>query len=131
MTPIPGKPFMIAGALALAGLVAGAVASSREPAPAAPAASPVVAKTEFAERFDTPDDFPLMKKTDRLVVPVGPALKTEIVMAQPEALIDLKTKTEPKKTEKPTMVAARENNLCTRHNMHKVWVTSRRWRCRR
>ncbi|MBT1509492.1 hypothetical protein KIP88_03160 [Bradyrhizobium sp. SRL28] len=131
MTPIPGKPFMIVGAVALAGLVAGAVASSREPTPA-PAASPgVVTRTAFDERFDVPDDFPLLRKTDRLMEPVVIPLKTELVMVQPEALIDVKKKTEPKKTEKPTMVATSEHNLCTRHNMHKVWVTSRRWRCRR
>lgn len=132
LTPMPSKPFLIVGAVALAGIVAGAVSGAREPTPT-PATSPVAA-TAFDERFDAPDDFPLLKKMDRLPLPAPTPFKTEIVMVQPAAQIDATPKEEPKKPdkpEKPTKFASAEQNLCTRHNMHKVWVTSRRWRCRR
>ena len=129
LIPLPGKAFMIVGAVALAGIVA---ASSRTVSRRR-ASPPVVAQTAFVERFDVPDKFPLMKKTDRLQMPAPKPFKTEIVMVQPAAQIDTTPKEEPKKPdkpEKPTKFASGQT-FCTRHNMHKVWVTSRRWRCRR
>jgi hypothetical protein len=31
----------------------------------------------------------------------------------------------------PRRKAVAAGDICTRHNMHKVWVTAKVWRCRR
>ena len=128
MMPIPGKSFMIAGALALSGTVAAMVSGVREPQQAPAASAPLAARLEGI----SPDDFPLLKKQDRLPLPRVVPVKTEtITMVQPEAQIDVKKKAEPKK-ETPTMVATAEHDVCTAHHMHRVETHGgRSWRCRK
>lgn len=125
MTPIPGKAFQIAGVLTLSGIAAAIISgSSREPAVSAPVA------TKFEARWDsvTADDYPLLKKQDRIVArEVGPVVvRTEtILMARPEQRVEVK-KAEPKKTA--------ERDVCQKHGMHKEWTVKRHWkswRCRR
>jgi hypothetical protein len=126
---IPGKSFQIAGVVALSGILAAMFSASRESAPAPAQAAPLATRLEGI----SPDDFPLLKKQDRLPLPdLGPKpVATETVMVQPEAQIDVKKKAEPKK-EKPTMVASVEHNICTAHHMRKIETHGgRSWRCRR
>jgi hypothetical protein len=132
---VPGKSFLIAGVLALSGIMAGVLALPRGPTPAPAASAPVVTKAVFGERFD----WPLLKKQDRLPLPPAPKedpvpVQAEtVVMTQPDDLIDVKKKAEPKKKEKPTRTASAEHHdVCRRHHMHKVMTHGgRSWRCRR
>jgi hypothetical protein len=128
---VPSKVFLIAAALALAGIVAGALASSREPV----AASEPATTTKFDARWDdaTLDDQPLLKKTDRLKIEEpGPVpVRTErVVLVQPQDKVEEK-KAKPKKTE-PTKVATAEHDVCTRHHLRTVMTHGgRSWRCKK
>lgn len=127
---MPGKSFLIAGALAWSGIVVAMVTVSREPVPAVSA--PVAAKFE-ARWEDVSDEPPLLKKQDRLVVReqepvpkhpdivVVPPVKMPVVVALPNE-------------DKPVSRRRvhRERNVCTKHNMRKVMTRGgRSWRCRR
>jgi hypothetical protein len=134
LTHLPGKAFLIAGVLALSGIVVG-VLGAREPVSEAVSA-PVMAQTEFGSRFDlSADDHPLMKKSDRLAV----RAVTEPVPVQTERVVPPSPATMPAvvvvKDEDDKPVSSRRkhrgSDLCGRHNMRKVWVSSKRWRCRK
>jgi len=90
-----------------------------------------VAQAVFAERYDVADDFPLLQKADRLAVKdTGPVpVQTQRIDPEP-TLPAAKQKTAEHESE-AGRPRERKRDLCERHNMHKVWVTSRRWRCRR
>lgn len=134
--PMPGRSFQIAGVLALTGIIAAMVSGMRgEPAPS-PTVTAAVAKPVFAERFEVPDDFPMLRKTDRLPLPnviTGEPTQT-VATARPD---QVEKPTEKKPVEKPhgrTMTAEREveHDVCARHHMHKVITHGgRSWRCRR
>jgi hypothetical protein len=128
--PLPGKSFMIAGALALSGIVTGAL--TREPTPAPAASSPVMTRAVFAERFDLPDDFPLLKKQDRLkLVEAAPVPVQTETIATAKSDQPVEAKPVPKK-KRETRVATSEHNACTRHHMRKVLSRhGRSWRCRK
>ena len=141
MSPMPGKSFQLAGALALCGILAAMLSGMREPTPAPAAVAAAVAKPVFAERFDVPVAPPLLKKADRLKIeeplPVAASepvpVKTETIgTARPDQQIDIK-KSEPKKKQRPTrMASAEHHDVCRRHHMHKVTTHGgRSWRCRR
>jgi hypothetical protein len=129
---------VIAAAIAWSGIAAAIISGSREPTSAVSA--PVA--TKFDARWNdstdvAADSFPLLKKTDRLPVPVVRSeepgqIKTEIIATvQPDDRIDVKEK--PPKKRKPTRMAEREveHNVCTRYHMHKVTTHGgRSWRCR-
>jgi hypothetical protein len=130
MTPLPGKAFMIAGALALAGIVAGAFAGAREPAPTAK--PPVVAESGFVDRWEEP---PLLKKGDRLKIPdVAPApVRSEPVAppaTKPAPVVMVQTDDDD---DRPVARRHRHRpNVCERHGMRKVSIRGgRSWRCRR
>ena len=140
MMPTSWGCFMVTGAVVLSGITA-AIISAHEPqsSPAAPA--PVV-KAGFADRWSdsTVNDWPLLKKQDRLALPLREPLpvKTETVLVLPQTEAQAEEPTRAwvaKPVSKPVpkriKVAEHEGNVCTRHKMHLVWVTSRRWRCRR
>jgi outer membrane biosynthesis protein TonB len=127
MTPLPGKSFQLAGALALSAIVAAMVSGGRGPEPAPAASAPVVAK--FDARWDMPDGPPLLKKQDRLPLPLPTPVQPETVaMVQPQERVE-EPKTKPKKAE-PVRTA--ERDVCTRHGMHKISIRhGRSWRCRK
>ena len=134
MLIVPGKPFRIAGVLALSGIIAGVMSVPRAPAPAR-AAPPVVTKAVFAERFDVPNDWPLLKKQDRLPLPPEikdpepvpvPVPTKAVAMMQPD---DEPVAVKPVARKK---TVAREHDVCTRHGLHKIWIRhGKSWRCRR
>jgi len=133
---LPGRPFQIAAALALAGIIAGAFAGAREPV--AVASAPVVAGTEFGSRWEnlSAEEPPLMKKADRLalakVEPVS--IAAERVVPPPVKMAPvIMVQTKDDEDDKPvSRHRRRESNVCTRHNMHKVYTRGgRSWRCRR
>jgi len=124
------KALMIAGALAWAGIVAAMFTVSREPSPV------MAAQPAFDERWEAaPDEILPLKKQDRLAVatPEAVAMKTEqAALTPPEAPVEAKPV--PHKKKKLVETAEREvehNDICRAHHLRKVWVTSRRWRCRR
>ena len=120
------KLFLVAGVLALSGIIAGALSVSREPAVSAP----VVAK--FDSRWDMPDEPPLLMKADRLTLPT-PEPET-VAVARPDQPVETKPVKKPVKTPvEKTRTAEREveHNVCTRHHMHRVETHGgRSWRCR-
>jgi len=130
------KAFRIAGVLALAAIAAAMISGWRAPAPSPARAAPVVTKAVFAERFDVPNDWPLLKKQDRLPlppeikdpvpVPLPVPVPTEAVaMMQPDEPVEVKPVARKK-------TVAREHDVCTRHHMHKIWIRhGKSWRCRR
>jgi hypothetical protein len=137
---LPGRSFQVAGVLALSGIVAAMISGSRGPAPAAPA--PVVTKAVFAERFDAPNEWPLLKKTDRLPLPVVKPPEPAPVPAPVPVLV---TENDEPVEQIAQPVAHRhhhhvvehaehehESNICTRHHLRKVITRGgRSWRCRR
>ena len=133
MTPLPSKAWgcvMAVGAFALFGILAGVMSSSRETTPE-PAASPVVTEAAFAEPSPD-DDWPLLKKQDRLALPTTEPVpvKTEsFAMASPDQPLD-DDKKKAKPVERKRHVA--ESDICARHGMHKVETHGgRSWRCRK
>lgn len=112
---------VVAGAIAWSGIAAAIISGSREPTTA----------SAFDERFgqNVSEAAPL-KKQDRLVVAeAGPVpVKTEVVLVQPQTTVEAKP-VERKRRE--VVERTVEQNICTRHRLKKVWVTSRRWRCRK
>ena len=132
---LPGRSFQVAGVLALSGIVAAMISGSRGPAPAAPA--PVVTKAVFAERFDAPNDWPLLKKTDRLPLPPvaeQPALVTSGALAtmQPDEPVEQIAKPVERKHHRHVERHAEHRDVCERHHMHRVTTHGgRSWRCRR
>ena len=132
-TPLPSRAWgcvMAVGMVALFGIFAGAMSSSRETP--APVASPVVTEAAFVERLPD-DDWPLLKKQDRLALPTTEPVpvKTEsFAMASPDQPLD-DDKKKAKPVERKRHVAeSEESNVCTRHHMRKV-VIGRSWRCRK
>ena len=133
------KFFVVAGAVALSGMVAGALTVPRGPAPATPA--PVV-KSVFDDRFELSADATLLKKQDRLAMPAPtpePQAQIRIVpdpvvetMAVPTQRIDKKEEPPPQRRSVPHRYAA--SDICEKHGMHRVWFTRHHWRgwkCRR
>jgi len=137
MMLMPGKTLMIAGGLALSGLIAGAVAGSREPAPVVTKAT--AAAAQFDQRWnDTPVDQPLLRKSDRLAfaVPGPKAVPVERVLPEPVLPPPVeKPSPRPVERERHASVerhARTEHNVCTRHHMRKVEIRGgRSWRCRK
>jgi hypothetical protein len=128
---VPGKPFQIAAAMALAGIVAGALAGGRQPV----ASAPVAAKPEFGSRWESlsADEEPLLKKSDRLALADANAapIRSERVVPSPspaKPLIMVQTADD----ERPVSPRHRRLDVCERHGMRRV-VThgGRSWRCRR
>ena len=70
ITPLPGKSFIVAGALAMSGIIAGAVSGGRAPAPVVTKAT----AAQFDQRWEdvSTDDQPLLKKQDRLALVAEP-----------------------------------------------------------
>jgi hypothetical protein len=124
---LPSKTFLIAGALAWSGLIAAMLSMSREPAPAESA--PVVAK--FDSRWEELDDPPLLKKQDRLALPVV----TERVPVSPLIALSVDNaavETAPKKPVERHRHVGERRNICSRHGMHRVITHGgRSWRCRK
>jgi hypothetical protein len=124
MTPLPGKSFIVAGALAMSGIIAGAVSGGRAPAPVVTKAT----AAQFDQRWEdvSTDDQPLLKKQDRLALVAEPKVVPVERVVPPAA--------ETVKVAAATASARRhtEQNICTRHGMHKVETHGgRSWRCRR
>lgn len=129
------KFFVVAGAVALSGMVAGVLTIPRGPAPATSATSaPVVAEDEFEQRWDTERT----KKQDRLAVRVSapepqalirivPDPVVETMVTPPAERIDKKDESPPQRRSVPHRYAA-AGDICERHHMHKVWFTRRHWR---
>jgi hypothetical protein len=144
----PSKILMIAGAMALSGVMAGIVASPRDEAPAASRPTGVVSvvKAQFEERWQEPEP-QLLKKQDRLPLPVReadwrpvqepgpipkhpesnvvPPVKMPAVVAVPNEDDDIGRRLVSRR-------AHRARDICTRHHMHKVPIHSgKSWRCRK
>lgn len=139
MIVLPGKGFQIAVAILLASVIAAMFGGSRGPAPAAPPPAPRVVKAVFAERFDLmANEFPLLKKQDRLPLPVLkrpepiPVSVPVPVKTEPLALMRPEDEVEDVKPVRHHRHHEAESNICTRHHMHKVTTHGgRSWRCRR
>lgn len=137
----PGKTLMIAGALALSGVMAGIVALPRDEAPAASRTIGVV-KAQFEQRWQEPEPQPL-KKQDRLPLPVReadwrPAQEPGPIPKHPEpdvvppvkmpAVVAIPTEDDDRPISRRTH---RTRDTCTRHGKRKVAIRSgRSWRCR-
>ena len=116
------------------------------------AAKPTVstAPAAFSERF--PDEMPhSLKKQDRIIpVKTVAVAAVDIVNADQINVVDLMTppvqalqQDEPaqddpdpaprqnRRNERNERNERDERNVCTRHHLRKVWVTNRKWRCRR
>jgi hypothetical protein len=121
---IPGKTFMIVGALALSGIVTGALMRGDEPAPAMAMAS---LEPKFEDRWEDPELAALMKQ-DRLPVK---ALSGTAPVAVEVAVV----RTDEPKTARTTVSVRRhhrERDICSRHNMRKqITRGGKSWRCRK
>lgn len=141
------KFFVVAGAVALSGIIAGALTIPRGPAPATSATpstsetpAPAVAEDEFEQRWDTERT----KKQDRLAVHqhapepqaeirVVPDPVVETMVAPAAERIDKKDETPPPRRDVPHRYASAGGDICERNHMHKVWFTRHHWkvwRCR-
>ena len=100
----------------------------------------VTAAAAFSERFPTEQPHSL-KKQDRLIpIETVAVAAVDIVDAGQVNAVDLMAPAEPALTsaqdDRPApprhqhVERVVEHNVCTRHHLRKVWVSSRRWRCR-
>lgn len=133
MMRLPGKPFLIAGALAWSGIVAAMLSVSREPTEASvPVTAPLVAKFDARWDASSADDYALLKKTDRLPLQEpGPIPKHPDNTLPPPATMPAVVATQD--DDRPVSRRKhRERNACTRHGMRKVTTHGgRSWRCRK
>lgn len=132
------KTFLIAGTVAVAGIVSGALTTSREPTTTQAHAD---GSTVFAARWDTTgmrQDVPPMKKQDRLEpvpmisIPVQEPVhepKQDADPPPPKKVAAVDDDNDDEEAHRPRKHHAR--NLCERHGMHKVITRGgRSWRCR-
>jgi hypothetical protein len=119
---------VIAGALASQPLPkVAAVGEVRPPEPVHPPPTPLIERVTFRERW-SPVQLPALPAT--LVTPVTlaappPMLPAPVaLLPQPGIEPGTPVRIIPRKVE-------RKAGTCERHGLRKVWVSDRRWRCRR
>jgi hypothetical protein len=95
----------------------------------APAAAPAVAAAPVRVILANPYGATVAPVVVATVAPKAEAPRAEPPLAEeiakePRRRID-------RERERRAQAAEDESNVCTRHNLRKVWVSERRWRCRK
>jgi hypothetical protein len=122
------------GAAALALVITVAIGRSTLPVTGAP---PAAAEAKTDERWANDFETAVLKKTDRFrqidTTKTAVASPEPATVATERILPDAPGKMPPvvlvDREEKPA--ARAESNVCTKHKMHKVWVSKYSWRCRK
>ena len=114
-----------AAVAAASALVATVVIGRSSPPPA-----PDVSKA-WADRFETAvmNQTAVLPKADRIIEIAAPTpVPVQPVVPESAKVPPIIPVEEPAKKQR---IASTETNLCTRHNMQKIWVSKYKWRCRK
>jgi hypothetical protein len=138
MMMVPAKSFLIAGALATSGVVAGIITIPRDEtivveSPSIPVGVKSDALASFEESFRSATAaVALQTAAVERALPTEPA--PALVAAKPEPAPGVPSASAEVDSERSIQRGrhvAEERNLCTRNGMRKVWVSRKKWRCRK
>jgi hypothetical protein len=100
------------------------VVASDAPTPPTPAEGPTAEELAIKARQELAAAMNSRIEGPRLITTETIKFEDRVLTPPPPGVI-------PGMTPTPKVVKLAETNLCTRHNMHKVWVSKYKWRCKK